>query len=379
MHQCISIYPNKTQENTSSQIHEYIALAKLYGFNEVFTSINLPEWSIEDQLNYLELIAEAAHQHNMELTADIGGPFIRKVLQDESSLLRIKNTRLDYLRLDYGYDFKQLETLYHQLNLKGFVINASMMKEAEIRHHLEQFHQIDSAISIRACHNFYVREESGLDSDFALSQTQLFKKYDIPVYYCAPSYDHPRGPLCLGLPTLEHHRYQPLDFVLLELIHRFHADGILYSDEWMSENLFKLIQQVTKDNLIQISVILRGNLTEIEKRIVISKHIFRYDSNQNYLRSRSSREMAEFAHKIVPDHCVERNAGCITIDNERYLRYSGELQVVLQDAKQDDRVNVVAHLQDLSDLKKLAYFREGYTYELIEADEHLPFLIQSVL
>ena len=52
MHQCISIYPNKTQENTSSQIHEYIALAKLYGFNEVFTSIHLPEWSIEDQLNY---------------------------------------------------------------------------------------------------------------------------------------------------------------------------------------------------------------------------------------------------------------------------------------------------------------------------------------
>lgn len=89
--------------------------------------------------------------------------------------------------------------------------------------------------------------------------------------------------------------------------------------------------------------------------------------------------MAEFAQKIVPDHCVERNAGCITIDNERYLRYSGELQVVLQDAKQDDRVNVVARLQNLSDLKKLAYFREGYTYELIEADEHLPFLIQSVL
>ncbi len=29
--------------------------------------------------------------------------------------------------------------------------------------------------------------------------------------------------------------------------------------------------------------------------------------------------MAEFAQKIVPDHWVERNAGCITIDNERYL------------------------------------------------------------
>ena len=357
MHQCISIYPNKAQMNTASQIHDYIVSAKRYGINEVFTSIHLPEWSMDEQLHYLEMISEAAHHHHMELTADIGGPFIRKALSDETSLLRIKNAHLDYLRLDYGYDFKQLEILYHHLNLKGFVINASMMKEDEVRHHLEQFHQIDSDISIRACHNFYVREESGLDSDFALAQTEIFKKYDIPVYYCAPSYNHPRGPLYLGLPTLEHHRYQTLDFVLLELIHRFQADGILYSDEWMSENQFKLIHQVIQDKKIQIPVILKG--------IVINKHVFRYDSNKNYLRSRSSREMAEFAHQISPSHCVERNAGDITIDNERYLRYSGELQVVLIDSKQDDRVNVVAQLKDLSDLKKLAYFREGYTYEFI--------------
>jgi hypothetical protein len=74
-----------------------------------------------------------------------------------------------------------------------------------------------------------------------------------------------------------------------------------------------------------------------------------------------------------------RKAGAVTIYNERYLRYSGELQIVLQDTSKDDRVNVVAYLQNLSDMKKLAYFREGYTYELIEADEHLPFLTQSML
>ena len=133
----------------------------------------------------------------------------------------------------------------------------------------------------------------------------------------------------------------------------------------MNENQFKLIYQIIQDKKIQIPVILKGNLTETEKRIVISKHVFRYDSNKNYLRSRSSREMAEFAHQISPSHCVERNAGDITIDNERYLRYSGELQVVLIDSKQDDRVNVVAQLKDLSDLKKFSYFREGYTYEFI--------------
>ncbi len=366
MRQCISIYPNKTEKNTSQQIHEYIALAKQYGINEVFTSIHLPEWSMDDQLNYLELIAKEAHLHQMELTADIGGPFIRQALRDESSLNRLKNVNLHYLRLDYGYDFEQLKALYHHLQLRGFVVNASMMNETEIQHHLDQFHAIDSSISIKACHNFYVREESGLDSEFALNQTRYFKEKGIPVYFCAPSYDHPRGPLHLGLPTLEHHRYQPLDFVLLELIHRFQADGILYSDEWMSENQFKIIETITKDKLIQIPVILKENITEIEKRIVIRNHIFRYDSNKNYLRSRSSREMAEFAAVIAPGCCEERKAGAVTIDNERYLRYSGELQIVLQDTSKDERVNVVAYLQNLSDMNKLAYFREGYAYQLIE-------------
>lgn len=368
MHQCISIYPNKNLYDAEKRIHDYIAMAKRYGINEVFTSIHLPEWSIEDQLDHLELIADVAHLHQMELTADIGGPFIRSVLENLSLLERLKQVNLDYLRLDYGYDFNQLKVLYMQLHLKGFVINASMMNEQEVEHHLCQFRQIDSDIKIKACHNFYVREESGLDEDFALSQTEIFKKHDIPVYYCAPCHDHPRGPLHLGLPTLEHHRHLSLDLILMDLIHRYNADGILFSDEWMSEKQFELIMNTLVHKLIRIPVLLKGNITELEKRIIIRKHIFRYDSNKYYLRSRSSREMAEFAC-IVPEHnCEYRDAGSITIDNERYLRYSGELQVVMKNAGADHRVNVSAHLKDINDLKKLSFYREGYIYDFVEEE-----------
>ncbi len=368
MHQCISVYPQDLNQDSLAKLKCYLELANRYGISEVFTSIHLPEYSMEFQMAYLEKTAEAAHSLNMELTADIGGPFIKQALNDKNLLARLKNVKLDFLRLDYGYDEAQLKELYSHLNLKGFVINASMMNEAQLQHHIGFFKSLNENIFIRACHNFYVREESGLDSDFALKQTLLFRKHQIPVYFCVPCHDHPRGPLHLGLPTLEHHRYQSIDTILLDLIYTFHAQGILYSDEWMNECQFELIHQTLQNRTIQIPVILKENLTETEKRIILRKHIFRYDSNVSFLRSRSSREMAEFASKITPLNCIQRKKGSITIDNERYLRYSGELQVVLNDASQDDRVNVCAALKNEEDIQKLSFFREGIIYEFVEAD-----------
>ena len=368
MHQCISVYPQTLNEDSLTKLNCYLELANKYGISEVFTSIHLPEYSMEFQMAYLEKTAKAAHHLNMELTADIGGPFIKQVLNDDSLLERLKKVRLDYLRLDYGYDENQLKELYSHLDLKGFVINASMVNEAQLKHHINFFKSLNENIFIRACHNFYVREESGLDHDFALNQTLLFQKYQIPVYFCAPCRDHPRGPLHLGLPTLEHHRYQSMDLILLDLMYTYQAQGILYSDEWMSERQFELIHQTICNKTVQIPVILKENLTETEKRIILRKHVFRYDSNTFFLRSRSSRQMAEFASKITPSNCIQRKKGSITIDNERYLRYSGELQVVLKDAQQDDRVNVTGVLKELNDIQKLSFFREGIVYEFIEAD-----------
>ena len=76
--------------------------------------------------------------------------------------------------------------------------------------------------------------------------------------------------------------------------------------------------------------------------------------------------MAEFASVIKQNNTLERKAGDITIDNEFYKRYSGELQVVTQDSLADERVNVVAKLADKKDLIKLLRFREGITYHFNE-------------
>ena len=50
--------------------------------------------------------------------------------------------------------------------------------------------------------------------------------------------------------------------------------------------------------------------------------------------------------KVKPTNTIERKVGTITIDNEKYLRYNGEIQIALQDLKADERVNVLGKVVD---------------------------------
>lgn len=364
--QCaISIYPQDLKDETREKIKKYFSLAKRYHVNQVFTSIHLPELTLEEQGTFLMEIAKIIQDLKMSCIADIGGNFIKELLENQGMMEDLKKCEIDYFRLDCGYDFNQISELYHQLKPKGFIINASMVRQSQIDEHLDFFHELDPNITIKACHNFYVRDESGLDRDFALSQSKMFEEKGVPVYYCVPSFDHPRGPLHLGLPTIEEHRKMAFENILLDLMNTYRAQGILFADEWLSESKFKQIDSVINKKIVDIPVELYDSCSEEEKQIVCGSHVFRYDSNELFLRSRSSREMAEFAKEIAPNHCIERKKGDITIDNENYLRYSGELQVVMKDATCDKRVNVVAHIKNEEDLQKFGSFREGITYRFI--------------
>ena len=64
---------------------------------------------------------------------------------------------------------------------------------------------------------------------------------------------------------------------------------------------------------------------------------------------------------------VSRKKGDITIDNINNKRYSGEMQVVFKDLKEDERINIVGRVVRQEDLIKLLRFKEGITYNFIEA------------
>jgi len=372
MNKCISIYPHSINDDYKSKVNDYISLAKEYGFNEVFTSIHLPEYSLLQQLQCLNIIANAALDRGLTLTVDIGGHYIDEILNNIDYLKLIKNIKIDFIRLDYGYDFNHVGKLYEILNIRGFVINASMYNEKEFNEIFNSFYSISKNIEIRACHNFYIREESGFDTAFALRQDSYLRKYNIPIYYCVRSYASPRGPIYKGLCTIEKHRNMNIDEVLCDLYLNYNINNYLMGDEWLSIDELKLFKDTldsltnTLDEEVRIKVNILKQANEIERSILLGKHVFRYDSPFNLLRSRSSRQMAEFGKDIPANNCIERNRGSITIDNSSYKRYSGELEVVLSNMDIDKRVNVVACINDKNDLIKLMRFREGHTYVFYE-------------
>lgn len=374
MIKCVAVYPHHMNSEYRNKIIETISLAAEYGFNEIFTTLHLPEYSLTEQLAAYEMIAEETRRHHMELTVDLGGPFIGKIFEDGKAIKVIKDRSPDFIRLDYGYDEKQVRRLYKEFNLQGFVINASIYDEKETEAIIDLFKRIDPNIKIRACHNYYIRNESGLDDIFAARQDAFFARYDIPVYYCVPSHTSPRGPLHEGLCTLEKHRHMSIRNVLTDLIMNHDLKAFMMADEWLTEDEFKQIETVFEQleknkGKNRIGITFYDNVSQEEKDIVLGKHLFRYDSPIANLRSQSSREMAEFAKDVKPNNMVIRKTGDVTIDNSLYKRYSGEMEVMLEDHDQDDRVNVVAHISDENDLYKLLYFRDGIEYIFEEQND----------
>lgn len=372
MIKCIAIYPHEIDSKYKENVEQYITRAKNNDFNEVFTTVHLPEYSLDLQLETLGIISQITKRNGLELTCDIGGKTIDLVLADENYLNKLKNIELDFIRLDYGFNLKQVEQLYRNLNIQGFVINASTYSEREVDEIYQQFKAIDSSIKLRACHNFYVRNESGIDDCFAIRQDSYFKKYDMPIYYCIATFDHPRGPLHLGLTTIEKHRKMNVRDVVVDLYLNHDLSALMMSDEWVSDqDLYEVnhsleLLEIQLDTEEVIEVSFTSTATIEEKEIVLGKHHFRYDSPYAYLRSQSSREMSEYACQIKPNNTIERVEGCITIDNVNNKRYSGELQVVMKDSNSDIGANVVANIINKDDLIKLARFREGIDYKFVQ-------------
>lgn len=375
MIKCTAIYPNYITKDYVRKVKEAVQLAHQYHFQEIFTTIHLPEFTLDEQLAAFRLIAGEARRRGLEVTVDIGGAYIEQFLNDEDKLHSFKETRPDFVRLDYGYRKEQVKALYEILNIRGFVVNASIYQKEELDEIIAFFRSMDEKMEIRACHNFYIREGSGIDSVYALKQDSYLKEYLIPIYYCIPSYSHPREPLRLGSCTLEKHRYQSIRVVLADLYLNHSLNAFMMADEWMckqeyeeaEETLTVLESRLQKEETI--NVIFFDHVSEEEKKIVLKDHVFRKDSPDQFLRSQSSRQMAEFACPIEKNHTEIRNEGSITIDNKYNKRYSGELQVVTRKAPADEKVNVVARLAHSKDLLKLLRFREGIIYRFQEAAE----------
>ena len=67
---------------------------------------------------------------------------------------------------------------------------------------------------------------------------------------------------------------------------------------------------------------------------------------------------------VSPENTVARRAGDITLDNVNYQRYMGEMQILKCDLPADERVNVIASLNE-EEQKLLKYLTSSTAFQFV--------------
>ena len=78
-----------------------------------------------------------------------------------------------------------------------------------------------------------------------------------------------------------------------------------------------------------------------------------------------STEASNRIEGIKPNNCIQRKTKYVTLDNEKFMRYQGEVCIMLKDLESDERVNVIGAC--MCSLKTLEMIKPGafFTFKII--------------
>ena len=144
-----------------------------------------------------------------------------------------------------------------------------------------------------------------------------------------------RPPMYEGLPTVENHRFLSLP-AILSTIKYLEADEVFFGDAYASSEELDYVKKFNF-NVPVIPVVLKEGVSEDEKHLLVNRiHYNRSDETEYFKRS-----SVRFNGSIKPFNTVERNKFDVTIDNEKFLRYQGEVCIMCKNIEADERVNVI--------------------------------------
>ena len=298
----------------------------------VFLSLHISEEFDESYCSRAEEICHLLAENGFRIIADVSVKTLGQFgCRDLVSLA--KHLQLWALRIDYGFSSEEMEAMAEKMPI---VLNASTTDPAEA-----------AAIAARgsrvlAMHNFYPRPETGLDEDYLHATTKGLQKAGLEVMAFIPGDTTLRGPVYEGLPTLEAHRNILPSAAFVDLTNRFGIDHIFLADPGISEKEAQRISRFCRENIISIPAQLDKQWAHLYDRVFTC----RIDSPKWLIRFQESRIYSCQGDIIAPGQIKPRNRGCITIDNQRYGRYSGEIQLIRFSLQADERVNVIGQVPE---------------------------------
>ncbi|QWH16327.1 DUF871 domain-containing protein [Bacillus mycoides] len=350
----VSIYLSK--ERVEKQ-EGWLKLAKENGFSSIFTSLHIPEDDPKTYKELIQILGKQALENEMELMVDVSPKSLHHLGITYENVEELLEWGITGLRMDYGIMSKEIASVSHRMKV---ALNASTITESFWKELLAENIRVDR---VEAWHNFYPRPETGLAKSFLQKQNKYLHECGIKTMAFIPGDGEKRGPLYEGLPTLEKHRYmRPLE-AYLELMQECDVDKVLIGD--ISASL-ESVQEIASASNGIIPVRYEPFTNEMEALKVVEKvHTNRLDPARDVIRSVESRE----ENKVILQqmNTISRKKGSITMDNELYGRYAGEMQIVMNDLPEDGKVNVVGMVVE-EDVPLFPYIGAGKKFQLFLCD-----------
>ena len=298
---------------------KYLDMLKEVGVEHVFISSHIPEMH-EGFLDELKKVVEYASNIGLKMIVDISKPMYEK----------IKLPEIYALRLDYGFSFDEIVKMYKD-NKFIIELNASTLTKEKAMKFLDAGVDLSK---MRVSHNFYPKTYTGSSREKVARVSKDLQDLGLNVALYIPSSNEHRMPIYEGLPTVEEHRFMDLNSILSE-VRSLNVNEITFGDAYCSKE--ELLQAINFDyDVAVIPLKLYDGVTLEERKQLERVHINRTDNTIYFVRSSVRCE-----NSIKPRNTKDRFIGEVTIDNDGFLRYSGEVCIMLKDLGSDERVNVV--------------------------------------
>lgn len=306
---------------------EYLKLGKKYGLEFIFSSAHILE--ANNAFEELQTIVHEADKLGMKMILDVSKPMMDRFVMPD---------KLYSLRLDYGFSKEDVVELSKSSKCK-IELNASTLSKEYIDTLVEMGLNTDN---VRTSFNFYPKLYTGHDIEFTKEKVKLFKSYGFSVLAFIPSHFGFRPPMYEGLPSVESHRKMDTRLAIEEL-KALGVDEIAFGDAYVKEEELEILKSHQKDEIVLKFNPLENTPSELVEHLNNTFQI-RSDYNDLMLRCTSKRGKVE----IPQFNTVERKKYDVTIDNSGFMRYKGEINIILKDLPLDERVNVIGKV-DLTD------------------------------
>lgn len=335
----ISIYPEKSSKK---EILDYIDLSSEMGFSRIFSCLlSVNKSKDEIKKDFIE-INKYAKSKGFEVIVDVAPNIFSNL----------------------GISYNELE-FFDEINADGVRLDIGFTGNEEAIMTFNKYNY-----NLYGCHNFYPHIYSGLNLDYFIKCTERFLKYGIKTAAFVTSQNKNTfgpWPVTQGLPTLEMHRFLPLDVQIKHFLAIDCIDDILISNCYPSYEELNSLKNLDM-RLITFDVEMKKDVPEVENDILFKElHFNRGDKSENMIRSTQSRlkyKGHEFKLFNAPE-IIKR--GDIVIESSKYGHYAGELQIALKEMKNTGMSNVVGKVCD-NEIFLLDYIKPWQKFKFRKKD-----------